>query len=588
MPVRWRRPELVLIALSLCSVLISCGLCWWSLDGIPHVQDEVAYTLQSRVFAAGARWAAPDPAMTAAFWLSQPVSVGGFPPGWPLLLAVGERLGCPWLVNPLLAGTLAPLSFSLARALQLPERAALLSAAVIALSPGVLILEASRMSHTSVLVALLVAAVVVARRPESSLPWWGAGAALAYVVLARQFDAALLGVPLIALGPLRGGWRIMLLPALAALGLLVDNATITGDATVWPVDAWFASVGFPGCNRLGFGEGAGCYGQHTSAAALSGIWSNFKAFDRLLLGVPGGTLVLLVGLLAARRRAWLLVPLLVVGIGYSFYWSVGTAYGARFWHPGYLTVPLLVGIGLDRMLGATSWLALPMMSLWTVFRLGGLEQNWCVDGQVEEQLGDFRGVVVALGTGVRQSAMHPLVGPSRYLLCTPEMEAGDLARLAAPMGRGPLAVRTTRVSRPELDRWLEEEHPDSPVLLAVHDIEQDRRVLIDYATLGEPAPDPDERLFQAWALFAFGDEGASRLRLEGLAPPSEQLSFARLHFLLGDLSLAEELVEQELAEDPSDPEALLLLAKIYRAEGRSELGQQTYECYQQAFQERYL
>lgn len=583
------RTTLILAALGLSTILLSVGLGFWSLAGIPHVQDELAYTLQSRIFVGGHRWAPADPAMTGFFWLSKPVSVAAFPPGWPLVLALGELVGLPWLVNPLLAGALAPLTFALGRALQLPERTALLAAAVIAWSPGVLLLAATRMSHTSVLVALLVAGVVVARRPTTALPWWGAGLALAYVVLARPFDAALFGPPLLVLGVVRARrWGLALLPGLAAVALLFDNAYITGDATTWPIDQWFAGVGLEGCNQLGFGEGVGCLGQHTPARALSAVWSNLRAFDRLLLGLPGGSLVLVLALVVERRRAWLLAPLALVAGGYALYWSVGLAYGARYWHAAYLTLPLLMGVGLERLLGSRTWAALPALSLWTLWSLGGLEKTWCVDAGLEEQLGDFRGVVVSLGHGNRPEANHPTLDlAGGDFICNVDLEQGDLVRLVHPLGNGPVSVRTSAASRPVLDSWLAEEHPGQPVLLAVHDVARDRRLLLDYATLDEPSADPDERVFQAWALLLLGDAQGARHRLEGLERPAELLSLARLHFLLGDLALTEQLVNLHLSEeDPGDPGALLLLANTYSAAGKPELGAQTFARAEAARTER--
>ena len=93
--------------LSACSVMLATLLCWGALDGIPHVQDEIVYTLQARVFAGGDRWAAES--LSWFFWLESP-SASAFPPGWPALLALGEAVGAGWLVNPLLAGALAPLT----------------------------------------------------------------------------------------------------------------------------------------------------------------------------------------------------------------------------------------------------------------------------------------------------------------------------------------------------------------------------------------------------------------------------------------------------------------------------------------------
>ena len=569
----------MLSTLSAASVLLSSLLCWWSLDGIPHVQDEVAYTLQSRIFAGGERWAPEGPELGAFFWLSEPVSVAGFPPGWPLLLSLGEFFGLPWLVNPLLSGLLAPLTFQLGRALKLGDRTALLSAAFVALSPGVLLLAATRMSHTSVLVALLVVAVVVVRQPSRSLVWWGAGLALGYVVLARPYDAVLVGLPLIAVAAFRGRWSLGVLPAVAGLALLFDNAYITGDATTWPVNLWFEQLGLEDCNRIGFGEGAGCMGQHTPRAALEELWASLRDWDRLLLGVPGGALVVALGAWCWRRRSWWLLALVAVALGYALYWSKGEAYGARYWHPGFVTVPFFMAAGLERLLGHTkAWVAVVALCAWGLGQLGGLEDYWCVDRQVERDLQGFEGVVVALGHGERLVRGHSvLLNAEEDFVCSVDLETNDLTRLAHPLGDAELHVRSRPVLRPELDAWLAEAHPDAQTLLAVQNVADDHRVLVDYGTLDQPAVLPDERVAQAWALLLLGDAEGARARLQGLARPERLVPLARLHFLLGELAVAEELILLQLREeDPGDPEALLLLANLQAITGRTEEGDQTF------------
>lgn len=65
----------------------------------PRSEDEVAYAFQAKVFASG-RLAVPTPENHLSFWTPFVVDHRGarfskYPPGWPLLLAVGYRLGNP-------------------------------------------------------------------------------------------------------------------------------------------------------------------------------------------------------------------------------------------------------------------------------------------------------------------------------------------------------------------------------------------------------------------------------------------------------------------------------------------------------------
>ena len=149
-------PRSVLLA-CLLAVALAAGAALGPLEGIPHVTDEIAYTLQSRLFAAGMRTGAvADNASMVLFPFWQTTGPGHavFPPGWPALLALGELLGAALWVNPLLCGLLPLLTWGLAREIGSPAQARL-AAMVMALSPGVWMLGASRMAHTSTLVALL-------------------------------------------------------------------------------------------------------------------------------------------------------------------------------------------------------------------------------------------------------------------------------------------------------------------------------------------------------------------------------------------------------------------------------------------------
>ena len=353
MALRWQigLSSLTVVVLS---VLVALG----PLEGIPHITDEIAYTLQSRLLAAGMRVGPPgdDAAlMSMPFWVVQPQTYSPFPVGWPLLLSIGERLGVPWLLNPLLAGLLPPLCLLLAREWT-EEGTARLSALLIALSPGIWILAASRMSHTSVLVALLAAMVVVCRARDGLWAWAGAGLALAYVTLARPFDGALLGGVLLLLAlrvaPSWRAWGLLAgLTGLGVIGVLADNLLLTGDPLRFAMNDYLDAMAHPGCNRLGFGEDVGCHPTlqtlgHTPAKALRLAADSALRMDRLLLGIPGVTVLALVG--AWRLRRWEPVALLaLVVLGYGLYWSPGRALGARFWHPAYPAVVILLAAGLQ-------------------------------------------------------------------------------------------------------------------------------------------------------------------------------------------------------------------------------------------------
>lgn len=455
------------------------------LEGLPHVNDEIVYTLQARLFAGLSRVgpASPAPALEDfPMWVDAPESYGVFPIGWPLLLALGEALGAGLLVNPLLATALPPLTWLLARE-RLDERVARLAALVMALSPGVWSLAASRMSQTSVLVALLAATVVAVRGRDRRPLWLGAAAAVAYVVLARPFDAVVLGLPLLLALLLRtrdpvARAALVLLPGLAAALVLLDNHALTGDAFTFPVDPWMdLSSGRPGCNRLGFGPDVGCnptlggFG-HSPAKALSLAALSAERLDRLLLGLPGGLLLAGAGLVLGWRRLWPLCLLSALPVlAYTLYWSPGGAYGARFWHPAYIVLPALVALPLARLPGRLAALPVALLSAWglqaTARDLG--RDYWCVDGAPRQALaeaGATSGTVLVQARGEAERWWPQLRVAMR---CDATMELGAVMALHDPLRRpGGLQVLRAPAARSDLDAVLGQLPP--PVWLLQQDI----------------------------------------------------------------------------------------------------------------------
>ncbi|MCB9780322.1 MAG: hypothetical protein H6742_17285 [Alphaproteobacteria bacterium] len=493
-----RRDRLLLSALALVAVGFAAAMALGPLEGVAHVSDEVAYTLQAKLFAGGMRVGPPadNPSMLLyPFWQTGPVSYAVFPPGWPMLLAAGVAVGLPWAVNALLAGALPPLSFLLATAWGRPGEEARLAAMVAALSPGIVLLSGSRMAHTSVLVALLAALVLVARRRDGAVAWLLGGAGLAYVLLARPFDGVVLGGPLIVAGLLRGrgparlSWVV--LPALAAGWLLLDNQRLTGDALTFPVGPWWdafvAGTGHPpGCNALGFGDTIGCHPTfgswgHSPAKASAIAWDALVVLDRHLLGLPGGLLLAAVGAVRLRRPEPLLAFVLVVA-GYALYWSPGNVYGARFYHPLYAVLPVLVAVAAG-MLPARLRGVLPALVLGVTASVGLArsarelsDHYWCGDGEVARLLdaeGIDEGVVFVQGNGVRETGW-PWVGFPSFT-CDPLLESGDAMQLMDPTRTaGGLQVRHALPDALQTAAYLDQHAPDSRAWRLEHDITRDR------------------------------------------------------------------------------------------------------------------
>ena len=128
------------------SLLISAAV----LDRIPHVTDGVSYAFQGKIFASG-RLSLEPPSVpvlfvhenvlvTATRWCSK------YPPGWPLLLAVGWLVGAPWIIDPLLLGLSVIGIWRLGRAL-FDAPTGLVAAVALAVSPFALIMSAGFLAH---------------------------------------------------------------------------------------------------------------------------------------------------------------------------------------------------------------------------------------------------------------------------------------------------------------------------------------------------------------------------------------------------------------------------------------------------------
>jgi hypothetical protein len=464
---------------------------WVPLGGVPHVSDEIAYTLQSRLFASGMRVgeAADNASMWVyPFWNSDGLMYSPFPFGWAALLGLGERLGLAAWVNPLLCALAPVLLFRIGRAVR-DVQTGVLAALICGCSPGLWIMGGSRMAHTSVLIALGVVLVTVLERSSSWRAWALGSLAAAYVVVARPFDAALLVAPLLAWGFMSAhrsrsiGWWVGL-PALATALVLMDNHSLTGDWFRFPMSDWYDQwQPRVGCNRLGFGAEVGCAKTlgtwgHTPAKALSLAWEAAQRFDRLFLGVPGGG-VLAVGFAIWKRArtGWIWVALVVVG--YALYWSPGRAFGARFWHPLYLVAPVALAMGLTSF--RRLWVVLGMLSL----SLIGLsrasvelaDEYWCTSPGLARALssqGIDEGVIFVRSEGMK-STSWPLLGVERFS-CDPMLASGSAWLLAHPENpSGGLQVRHALPDLEQTRAFMAAYHPNQPAWLVIQDLNSGTR-----------------------------------------------------------------------------------------------------------------
>jgi hypothetical protein len=349
----WRRAAIVVPIAFVAAVLVHV----YVLQAFPNSGDEYAYLWQATAFSEG-RVTAESPQPAAAFTQNHLGDADGrryskYPPGWPLLLSLGARLGWPGLVNPLLAALALAGIYRLAHSWAGP-RAALLGVMVTGASPFYLLNAGSYHSHPACLFALTALALSLAWAAERPrvLPLFLAGVFFGLAVLIRPYTALLIGLPLIiglglailkslndagrAVWPAVGVFIAGGLPAVAALAVV--NAAATGS---WWTLAW---TRFDASEGLGFGS----YG-HT-------LWRGVKTAIRLCAEGVVYTSFVAVPLLAAARgraiahRRLLWIVLAAPVIGYVFWWSHGgNRYGPRFYFEALPALTILAGAGFDRL-----------------------------------------------------------------------------------------------------------------------------------------------------------------------------------------------------------------------------------------------
>ena len=258
---------------ALLAALLSAGYVSYFLRGGPRIVDATSYFLEARALAEGKlAFAIPEPtgAFRGRFSLLGPSGLAViFPPGYPLALALGFRLGAPLAVGPLLAALLVVATYLAAKELELGEVTARLAALLSVLCAALRYHTADTMSH-GLSGLLLVASVTAALRPEPR----------------RVVLAGLLGGWLCATRPLTGSVALAIVGALVTLRsaprrrlyllltvaasmlpglalLACHQRAATGSFFHSTQLAYYALAdGPPDCFRWGFGSGVGCRYEH--------------------------------------------------------------------------------------------------------------------------------------------------------------------------------------------------------------------------------------------------------------------------------------------------------------------------------------
>ena len=445
---RWRTLTLVAALGTVYAIFAQAAL-----HGFPFSGDEYSYFLQAELFARGMLHA-PTPAhpelLRVDHVILSPWVCSKYPPGTSALLALGVRLGAPWLVTPL-EGIVALLAMRTAARRLLDERAAFVAVAVLGGAPLFAFQAASFYSHTAAVMWLSIAFAFAVGWTVDRGAWrmLVAGAAIGCAFVTRPLDAVLFGAALLAL---RASRPVVLAVAGAvpfvALLLAYQAAQFGSPFT----DGYAAYQP----------EFTAIYGASTARPAFSPfnaidppqIWHHLDILRSFLVDwtVPGTALLALLGwavlrddtrVLGARRFAGAVVAIFTV----TLWVTIGdTDDGAR---PRYLTTTLLglawlaapgwrraceiaassLGRGTAHVVGVVLW-ALPVIQL-GAFVVERTPQLWVREGLATSVAGagiESGVVVVRAKYPTRYARNGPFFDHTvLYLSAPPTMSVDEVA-----------------------------------------------------------------------------------------------------------------------------------------------------------------
>ncbi|MCD4655154.1 hypothetical protein K8T06_14630 [bacterium] len=336
------------------SALVNAWVAYSVIGGVPRIFDAFNYWFQAKNFSLGQLYASAPP--VPEFFRFPFIIIregkwfGSVYPGFPLLLASGEKCGCSWLINPFLGGITLSLWFVMTKEI-LNTKLARLLVILGAFSPFFRMMNAIFMSHSAAILWVTLATWMFWRwaKMKNRISIWVpfiAGFALGWLYITRP-QAGAVTMPALFLWTVFKvrwcGWRrllVFIFPLVCAIVFLgVYNQNLTGDFRVNP--RYFVDPG----RSLGFGNdlgepipGGGRSGHDwvrgmRNAGILINLW-NSEMFGWGAYGTIGWlTLLLVLVLFRCYRRpeTWIFFSCVLLNISlYVFYFTPSPNFGPRY------------------------------------------------------------------------------------------------------------------------------------------------------------------------------------------------------------------------------------------------------------------
>jgi 4-amino-4-deoxy-L-arabinose transferase-like glycosyltransferase len=371
--------DLIALALAVIGVFTSAWVTQNIFEGVPHIEDEIAYVWQAKALLNG-HLTVPSPPDSKSFLVPFIVDYHGlrfgkYPPGWPAVLAVAIGLGVRLWINPLLAGLGVWLTYRLGKRI-FNDLVGLLAAGLTVTSPFFLMNSGSLLSHPLGLVLSATFALgwlgsfwddrpeIEAENTSHNKKRWAYAAlsvlALGGLILTRPMTALAVAIPfgihgiyLLIRGDSNTRLRLVVfgLGTVAFLGAyLLWQYALTGNALLNPYTLWWPY------DRVGFGPGHG-------RGAAGNTWQMVRINTRTslyagrydLFGWAGYSWIFLpFGIWASRRNPkGLLIGSVALSLvlTYMTYWIGATLYGPRYYYEGLYSVTLLSAVGIAWLAG---------------------------------------------------------------------------------------------------------------------------------------------------------------------------------------------------------------------------------------------
>ncbi len=344
-----KEKKFLLIVFTICFVSILL-IHFFVLLGYPLASDEFSYIFQSEIIATGRIYADAPPSPESLTgdnivanngkWYSK------YTIGWPLLLALGQLIHIPFLINALLASGSLLLLYLMAKQI-FGKTAGVLAIIITLFSPYFLLQAASFYLHTSsgFFVLLLVYSVMQLMDEKKLLYSIIAGFSICMILLIRPVDAAIICIGIVP-------WLIFLIlksdkRADTILKMIpIPMGFILGIALLMFVNYaqnnnpfLFSFVQHSSSEKWGFG----CFG-HTP---VKGLWN--VTFSCLRMGFWVTPFILTASIMSFLSKKVEPVFLSIIAIGfpafYFFYYGLGgVEFGARYYFPAFvLLIPLAAG-----------------------------------------------------------------------------------------------------------------------------------------------------------------------------------------------------------------------------------------------------